>query len=239
METSLTPGEAPAILARNLTRVHRLEGQEVHSVDDVSLSVAAGEIVALVGPSGSGKTSLLHLLGGLDSPDSGSVSLSGNDWSSLGADDRAGFRRRMCGFVVQGDSLLPQATAAENVELALLLDAVPIDERLWRTVEALRLVGLEEQADKLPDQLSVGQQQRVAIARAMVIRPSVLLADEPTGSLDSDNSRSVVELIVTAARNLGMAVILATHSPEVWGRADRILRLHSGRLAPDGPRGVQ
>ncbi|MEO7351140.1 MAG: ABC transporter ATP-binding protein [Marmoricola sp.] len=232
MEPSSSPPE-PAILARGLTRVHRLDRRELRSVDDVCLTVARGEVVALVGPSGSGKTSLLHLLGGLDSPDSGSVSLAGTDWGTLTADARARFRRRTCGFVVQGDSLLPQATAAENVEVPLLFDGVPAAERKSRVLKALQQVGLAEEAAKLPDQLSVGQHQRVALARAMITQPAVLLADEPTGSLDSHNAEGVVELMVRAARERHMAVVLATHSPEVWARADRILHLHSGRLAVD------
>jgi putative ABC transport system ATP-binding protein len=231
MEPSSLP--EPAILGRGLTRVHRLARRELRSVDDVSLSVAASEVIALVGPSGSGKTSLLHLLGGLDSPDSGTVSLAGTDWSSLGADARARFRRRMCGFVVQGDSLLPQATAAENVEVPLLFEGTPAGERASRVDEALDAVRLAGESAKLPDQLSVGQRQRVALARAMVTRPAVLLADEPTGSLDSHNAEAVVDLMVTAARERHMAVVLATHSPEVWARANRVLRLHSGRLDLD------
>jgi ABC-type lipoprotein export system ATPase subunit len=235
MGPSSTPDEAPAVLARDLTRIHRLHGHEVRSVDGVSLSIDSGEVVALVGPSGSGKTSLLHLLGGLDTPDDGTVSVRGNDWSTLGPDDRARFRRRMCGFVVQGESLLPQATAAENVEVPLLLEGVSADSRRHRTAEALRRVGLEEESGKLPGQLSVGQQQRVAIARAMVIEPTILLADEPTGSLDSHNAQGVIEVIVGATRTLATAVVVVTHSPEVSRRADRVLRLHSGKLAADGP----
>ena len=238
MERWSTSAEQPAVLADRLTRVHRLDGHELRSVDRVSLTVGRGEVVALVGPSGSGKTSLLHLLGGLDRPDGGTVSLHGQEWDALAGDDRARFRRRMCGFVVQGDSLMPQATAAENVEVPLLLDGVPSGSRRERTTEALRAVGLEDEAGKLPGQLSVGQQQRVAVARALVVRPAVLLADEPTGSLDSHTARAVVDLLVDAAEDLRMAVVVVTHSPDVSRRAHRVLRLHSGRLGPDPTAGV-
>jgi putative ABC transport system ATP-binding protein len=238
MEHWSTSADEPAVLAQGLTRVHRLDGHELRSVDDVYLTVDRGELVALVGPSGSGKTSLLHLLGGIDRPDEGSVSLHGQDWNALAGDDRARFRRRMCGFVVQGDSLMPQATAAENVEVPLLLDGVPVAARRERTTEALRSVGLEDEAGKLPGQLSVGQQQRVAIARALVVRPAVLLADEPTGSLDSHNAGSVVDLLVQAAESRAMAVVVVTHSPDVSRRAHRVLRLHSGRLDPEHVAGV-
>lgn len=216
--------------ATALTRYHRSNTERVTSLDDVSLTVAAGEIVALVGPSGSGKTTLLHLLGGLDTPDAGSALLCGTDWRSLRGEALARFRRRTCGFVVQGPSLLPQATAAENVETPLLLDGWPPAEGGSRTHEMLRLVDLQDHAAQLPGQLSIGQQQRVAIARALVLEPAVLLADEPTGSLDSANARVVVELIVSLARRLEMAVVLVTHDPTVSARADRVLRLHSGRL---------
>lgn len=234
MAPSLPPADAPAIEARHLSRVHHLDGHELHSVDDVSLSVDAGEIVALVGPSGSGKTSLLHLLGGLDTPNSGTVLVRGTDWRNLDAEESARFRRRSCAFVVQGESLLPQATAAENIEVPLLLDDLPADERRERTFEALRRVGLEDEGGKLPDQLSGGQRQRIAVARAVAVRSTVLLADEPTGSLDSQNAAQVVDLILALARSLDMAVVLVTHDPSLAGRADRTLQLHSGRLRTDG-----
>jgi putative ABC transport system ATP-binding protein len=222
--------EQPTIRATALTRTHFQGGHEVRSVDDVSLEVGPGEVVALVGPSGSGKTSLLHLLAGLDTPDSGTAVIEGTEPVRLDGRARAAWRRRRCGFVVQGEALLPQATAQENVELPLLLDDVPVEQRARRAADLLDRVGVGDQASKLPGQLSVGQQQRVAIARALVAGPAVLLADEPTGSLDSDNAALITDLIVTTAHDISMAVVLVTHDLKVAARADRVLELHSGRL---------
>jgi putative ABC transport system ATP-binding protein len=161
------------------------------------------------------------------------VRLAGVDWQTLTGRDRARFRRRTCGFVVQGSALLPQATAAENVEAVLLLDNAEPDARRARVAAVLAGMDLTAESAKLPDQLSGGQQQRVAIARAVVNGPVVVLADEPTGSLDSVNATMVVDLLVGAARNGGSAVVLVTHDPAVAERADRVLRLRSGRLEAD------
>jgi putative ABC transport system ATP-binding protein len=205
-------------------------GQEVRSLDSVSLSVGAGEVVAVVGPSGSGKTTLLHLLGGLDRPDGGEVRVGGVDWATLHGQERARFRRRTCGFVLQGFALLPQATAAENVEVPLLLDGLPPPQREERVARALERVGLANDKAKLPDQLSGGQQQRVAIARALVNEPSLVLADEPTGSLDSENAATVAGLLLDASRERGASVVLVTHDATVARRADRVVRLRSGHI---------
>src|SRR5581483_228599 len=172
-------GDAPAVEAVGLIRIHRDGRSVLRSVDGVSLRLDAGEVVAVMGPSGSGKTTLLHLLAGLDRPDAGLVRIQGVDWQTLAGRARAAFRRRRCGFVLQGAALLPQATAAENVEVPLLLDGVAPGDRQRRVACALDRVGLGREAAKLPDQLSGGQQQRVAIARALVGEPSVVLADEP------------------------------------------------------------
>jgi putative ABC transport system ATP-binding protein len=218
-----------------VSRVHATDGLAVTALQDVSLSVQAGEVVAVMGPSGSGKSTLLFLLGGLDRPDAGRVEVAGTDWESLVGSDRARFRRRTCGFVVQGMALLPQATAAENVEVPLLLDDVEPDDRAAGVAAALEWVGLEDEAQKLPDQLSGGQQQRVAIARALVVRPAVVLADEPTGNLDSATGQSVTRLLVAAAAEQGAAVVIVTHDPAVAAHAGRVVELHSGRI--DGKRG--
>ncbi|MCZ4102958.1 MULTISPECIES: ABC transporter ATP-binding protein [Streptomyces] len=229
----------PAVEAVQLTRVHRDGRRELKSLDGVSLTVAAGEVVAVTGPSGAGKTTLLHLLGGLDRQHEGRVRVVGVDWQTLRGSDRARFRRRNCGFVVQGLALLPQATAAENVEVPLLLDGIPAPDRRDRVARALGGVGLADEGAKLPDQLSGGQQQRVAIARALVNDPAVVLADEPTGSLDSETAASVVRLLLAAAREHGAAVVLVTHDPAVARYADTVVRLRSGRLeAPGGEGGV-
>jgi putative ABC transport system ATP-binding protein len=227
--------EAPAVLAHGLSRRYALgAGEPVTGLEDVTLTLGRGEIVAVVGPSGSGKSTLLYLLGGLDRPDAGSVRVDGVDWSELAGDARARFRRRACGFVVQGFALLPQATAAENVELPLLLDGIAGGERARRVTQALADVGLVGHGGKLPDQLSGGEQQRVAIARALVVEPTVVLADEPTGNLDSENGQAITRLLVAQARGLGAAVALVTHDPAVAAHADRVVELHSGRIALDG-----
>lgn len=227
--------EALAIEAVEVTRTYRGGGQVVRSVDLVSLAVARGEIVAVTGPSGSGKSTLLYLLGGLDEPDEGQVRVTGVDWETLSGDARAQFRRRTCGFIVQGSALLPQATAAENVEVPLLLDGLESEARARRAAEALERVGLTPDSHKLTDQLSGGQQQRVAIARALVNEPAVLLADEPTGSLDSVTAQEIVRLLVAAARERDAAVVMVTHDPSVAAHADRVIPLHSGRLQAETP----
>ena len=226
--------EAAAVEAIGLSRTYRAGRTRIHGLDDVSLTVAPGEVVAVMGPSGSGKSTLLQILGGLDEPDEGRALITGVDWRTLHGRARARFRRRTCGFITQSLALLERATAAENVEVPLLLDKVPADERRRRTEEALASVGLADSLAKLPDQLSGGQQQRVAIARALVTRPAVLLADEPTGSLDSSTAAVVTDLLVGAAGEHGIAVVLVTHDPAVAAHASRIVRLHSGHLDPAG-----
>jgi ABC-type lipoprotein export system ATPase subunit len=202
---------------------------------DVSLTVTPGEIVAVTGPSGSGKSTLLALLAGLDRPDAGTASLAGVDWATLHGRARAQFRRRTCGFLAQGMVLLPQATAAENLEVPLLLDGTHAAERARRVGAALAGVGLTEHATKLPDQLSGGQQQRVAIARALVVEPVVVLADEPTATLDSAAAQVIAGALVAAAREHGSAVVLVTHDRAVAAHADRIVELRSGRTAGETP----
>jgi putative ABC transport system ATP-binding protein len=219
-----------AVEAIGLRRTYRVGRHRIAGLDGVSLTVAPGEVVAVVGPSGSGKSTLLYLLGGLDEPDDGRVRIDGVDWVGLRGRARARFRRRACGFVTQTLALLPQATAAENVEVPLLLAGTNAGERRRRTAEALDRVGLADSAAKLPDQLSGGQQQRVAIARALVTEPTVVLADEPTGSLDSATAETVTELLVAAATGQGAAVVLVTHNPAVAAHANRVVALHSGHL---------
>ena len=213
-----------------LTRTYRGGGHEVRGVDSVSLAAAPGEVVAVTGPSGSGKSTLLFLLGGLDTPDEGHVRVAGVDWAMLRGRARARFRRRTCGFIVQGLALLPQATAAENVEVPLLLDGIEPAARDRRVAGALERVGLAQHSVKLTDQLSGGQQQRVAIARALVAEPAVVLADEPTGSLDSVTAQDIVRLLVAAAREREAAVVMVTHDPTVAAHADRVVAMRSGRI---------
>ncbi len=213
--------------------LHRSYGKGANVVDavlNIDVDVHAGEVVALMGPSGCGKSTLVHLLGGLDRPDQGTVRVAGQDWQSLRGSDRVKLRRRSCGFVFQNLMLLPTATAYENVEVPLLFAGASTAERAARVADVLSEVGLEEQGAYLPDQLSGGQQQRVGIARALVHRPVLVLADEPTGSLDSATAETITRLLVDAAKGQGAAVVLVTHDPAVGAHADRIVRLHSGTL---------
>jgi ABC-type lipoprotein export system ATPase subunit len=228
------PAAALVLEAAGLTRIHAAPGRGVRSLDDVSLTVASGEVVAVTGPSGSGKSTLLFLLAGLDEPDAGVVHLAGTDWRSLRGAARADFRRRHCAFIAQGSALLAPATAAENVEVPLLLDGVPPEQRRARVAQALERVGLDGEGSKLPDQLSGGQQQRVAIARALVIAPAVVLADEPTASLDSRTAEIITQLLVGLSRDQGAAVVLVTHDPAVADHGDRTVRLRSGQLDAEG-----
>jgi ABC-type lipoprotein export system ATPase subunit len=220
----------PVVEATDLARSYGPADQARRALHGVSLTVDSGEVVAVMGPSGSGKSTLLYLLGGLDVPDAGVVRLAGVDWQSLRGSGRARFMRRTCGFIVQGLALLPQATAAENVEVPLLLDGVDRGDRARRVAEILERVGLADQTSQLTDELSGGEQQRVSIARALVNRPAVVLADEPTGSLDSATAQVVIRLLVEAARERQAAVVVVTHDQDVARHADRIVTLRSGRL---------
>jgi putative ABC transport system ATP-binding protein len=213
-----------------LTRSYQIGGRHVRALQKASLTVTRGEIVAIMGPSGSGKSTLLYLLGGLEEPEEGSALIRGVDWRTLRGGARAEFRRRNCGFITQSLALLPQATTAENVETPLLLAGVDSATRTRRVTEAIERVGLSDSMAKLPDQLSGGQQQRAAIARALVTEPTVVLADEPTGNLDSANAQAITRLLIDVARDKQAAVVLVTHDSTVAKHADRIVRLHSGHL---------
>ena len=219
-----------ALEAVGLNRIYGGGGQQLAALKDVSLSIARGEVVAIMGPSGSGKSTLLYILAGLDLPDSGFVKIAGSDWRKHSGAARAQFRRRNCGFIAQGMALLPQATAAENIEVPLLLEGINAAERQRRVALALERVGLSHLAGSLTDELSGGEQQRVAIARVLVLEPAVVLADEPTGSLDSITAQTVVRLIVEAASERGAAVVLVTHDPAIARHAGRIVTMHSGAL---------
>jgi putative ABC transport system ATP-binding protein len=223
-----------AVEAIRVSRTYRAGGARLRGLADVSLTVAPGEVVAVMGPSGSGKSTLLQILGGLDDPDEGHALVTGVDWRTLRGRARARFRRRTCGFITQSMTLLPPATAVENVEVPLLLDRVRRAERRRRVDDALASVGLADHGAKLPDQLSGGQQQRVAIARALVTEPAVLLADEPTGSLDSATAAAVTQLLVDAAGERGTAIVLVTHDPAIAAYASRLVTLHSGHLERTG-----
>ncbi|MDO8107260.1 ABC transporter ATP-binding protein [Isoptericola sp. b441] len=203
----------------------------VHAVAQASLAVAAGELVAVRGRSGSGKTTLLNLMGGLDTPTAGRVLVDGVDLATLNPAARLALRRERIAFVFQSFGLLPELTARENVEVPLRLLRVPGPERDDRVAEALEAVGLTRHARQTPPQLSGGQRQRVGLARAVVARPAVLLADEPTGQLDSATGSEIMSLLQDLAHTHGMAALVATHDPLLLRNADRVLGIHDGRLA--------
>jgi putative ABC transport system ATP-binding protein len=202
----------------------------VHAVRDVDLIVDEGELVAIVGPSGSGKTTLLQLLGALDHATSGDVNFEGRDLNSLGDAQLTQLRLETMGFVFQQFNLIPTLTAAQNVEAALAPVGLDVQERQRLTAAALQSVGLAHRSDHLPSQLSGGEQQRVAIARAVANSPRVLLADEPTGNLDSETGREIVELLASFAHEGGQTVVIVTHDLDLVARAPRIVRMHDGRV---------
>jgi putative ABC transport system ATP-binding protein len=201
---------------------------EVTAVDGITLDVQPGTSLSITGPSGSGKSTVLGLIGGLDAPTSGRVFIGGREISTLPESHRARVRRHGIGLVFQSDGLLPFLTATENVSLRLSLDNP--GEGNARIVELLSELGLEEEADKFPDQLSGGQRQRVAVARALIHRPSLIVADEPTGSLDAENAVAVVDLLMAAQRASGATLVLVTHEPGVARRLDRTVGMRDGRL---------
>jgi putative ABC transport system ATP-binding protein len=209
-------------------------GEEIHAVDDVSMSVEAREFVALFGPSGSGKTTLLLLAAGLLRADSGSVRFEGEELGALAKRDVLAYRRTKLGFVFQGFNLSAGLTAEENVAIPLLLRAIGHREARTRALAALDDVGLLRRSGHTPDELSGGEQQRVAIARALVGEPKLILADEPTGNLDSETGSAVLELLSALPRERGAAAVLVTHDARVAGYADRVLGMRDGRLTePD------
>jgi putative ABC transport system ATP-binding protein len=226
---------APITATHNITKVYTTGSEELVAVNDVSLTVQRGEFVALMGPSGSGKSTFMNLLGCLDRPTRGSYLLEGRDVSELSADELADVRNKFIGFVFQGFNLLPRTNARENVELPLLYAAVEPKERARRAVEALRSVGLADRADHNPNELSGGQQQRVAIARALVNDPLLVLADEPTGNLDSRSSAEIMALFTQLNLERGITIVLVTHDMNVAASAKRVVSFLDGRIVEDRP----
>ncbi|MFC8923594.1 ABC transporter ATP-binding protein [Cellulosimicrobium sp. NPDC057127] len=239
IETAVRPAAgrapAPALRADGVGRVFGRGANEVHALTDVSLVVHPGELLVVRGPSGSGKTTLLNILGGLDRPTSGAVVLAGDrTLSALRERDVLEVRRREIGYVFQSFGLVPVLSAAENVEVPLRLQGVEPRERADRVARALALVGLEEHAAQRPYELSGGQQQRVGIARALVAEPAVLVADEPTGQLDSGTAATVMDLVRDVVHDRGVAAVVSTHDPLLMQRADRVVELHDGRVVQTG-----
>ena len=223
---------ATIIDVADITKVHRTGDVSVEALRGVSFVVDRGEFVAIMGPSGSGKTTLLGILGCLDRPTTGSYRLVGQEMSGLSETRRARVRGERIGFVFQAYNLLPRSTAFKNVELPLIYAGVRAAERRSRALEALAAVGLSQRAHHLPSQLSGGEQQRVAIARALVVQPSVVLADEPTGNLDSASADEVLTILEQVNRQ-GATIVMVTHSSQVAERASRIVRFEDGRVVAD------
>jgi putative ABC transport system ATP-binding protein len=223
---------APALQICDLRKTYVLDGVSIEALRGIDLRVEAGELVAIMGPSGSGKSTLMHILGCLDLPDAGSYQLHGEDVTRMGSDQLARIRNRQIGFVFQNFNLLPRTSALENVETPLIYGGCSRSERRQRALDALERMGLGERLYHLPNQLSGGQAQRVAIARALVTRPSLLLADEPTGNVDTATSAEIMALLDELNREDGLTIVLITHEPEVANHAQRRLFLRDGRLEP-------
>jgi putative ABC transport system ATP-binding protein len=225
-------GDRPVIEVTDVTKIHRSGDVSVEALRGISFVVTEGEFVAIMGPSGSGKTTLLGILGCLDRPTTGSYRLVGDEVSTLSETRRARIRGERIGFVFQAFNLLPRSTAFKNVELPLIYAGVGVQERRDRALGALTAVGLADRAHHLPSQLSGGQQQRVAIARALVVHPSVILADEPTGNLDTASAADVLE-ILAGANEKGATIVMVTHSQQVAEHASRTIRFEDGLVVAD------
>jgi len=214
----------------NATRVFKIGEVETKALRGVDLSIEDGEFTALVGPSGSGKTTLLQLIGLLDQPTSGNVSINGQDATGLNRNQRADLRKNAIGFVFQFFALIPTLTAYENVEMPLLLNGTKPADRKKRVNEMLEAVGLADRAHHRPDQLSGGQQQRVAVARALATNPKLILADEPTANLDTENGKQVMDIMAKLNKETGVTFVFATHDPRVIKYAQRVVTLRDGLI---------
>jgi putative ABC transport system ATP-binding protein len=232
---ALRPFSSPFLRLRQICRDYEVGDQTVHALDHVDLDIDAGEYMSIMGPSGSGKSTLLNILGLLDRPTSGTYHLNGEDVAGLDDNALAQHRQEQIGFVFQFFHLIPRLTAIENVELPMILAGVAPQARRDRAREVLESVGLGPRMGHRPDQLSGGERQRVAIGRAIVMRPRVLLADEPTGNLDSTSGAEIVEIIEQLNRD-GIALIVVTHDPLIGRRAQRHLTMRDGKVHSDEPR---
>ena len=220
--------EVPAIKFENVWKIYRLGTVEIAALRGLSIEIRRGEYLAMMGPSGSGKSTFLHLAGALDRPTRGRVLIEGRDPSKLNDDELSKLRNRYIGFVFQTFNLIPRLTALENVMLPLVVRGVDGSERRRRAIEALEQVGLGDRINHRPTELSGGEQQRVAIARAIVTRPRIVLADEPTGNLDSVSAKEIVKVLSRLNRELGITVVVVTHDPEVASAAQRVVKIRDG-----------
>jgi putative ABC transport system ATP-binding protein len=221
------------IEAQEITKVYSLGDIDVNALRGVSLTIEKGEFVAVMGPSGSGKSTFMNILGCLDKPTSGKYLLENIDIGNLNRDELAGIRNKKIGFVFQGFNLLPRTSAVENVELPMLYDGLPAKERREQALEALKNVGLEGRGDHHPNQLSGGQQQRVAIARALVNSAPIILADEPTGNLDTKTSAEIMEIFVKLNTKSNITIILVTHETDIAAYSRRIIKFLDGKVISD------
>lgn len=217
---------------RNLKKYYNTGENTVKALDGIDLDICKGEFLAVVGTSGSGKSTLLHMLGGLDNPTSGEVIIDGRNISGLSRDELTVYRRRKIGFVFQNYNLLPLMNVYENIVLPIKLDGIKPDNDYIE--EILKLLKLEDKKYFMPNQLSGGQQQRVALARALAIKPAIILADEPTGNLDSRTSQDVLGLIKISSQNLAQTIVMITHNEEIAQMADRIIRIEDGKIVKGG-----
>ncbi len=217
---------------RNLKKYYNTGENTVKALDGIDLDICKGEFLAFVGTSGSGKSTLLHMLGGLDNPTSGEIIIDGRNISGLSRDELTVYRRRKIGFVFQNYNLLPLMNVYENIVLPIKLDGIKPDDDYVE--EILKLLKLEDKKYFMPNQLSGGQQQRVALARALAIKPAIILADEPTGNLDSRTSQDVLGLIKISSQNLAQTIVMITHNEEIAQMADRIIRIEDGKIVKGG-----
>ena len=222
------------IRAKNVVKTYKSRDVEVHALRGVDIDVQKGEMVAIMGPSGSGKTTLLNCLSGLDGVDAGEIAISGQEIKKMSDDALSEYRAKMMGFVFQAYNLLPVLSALENVELPLVLAGVNQKEAKRRAAEKLGQVGLGDRLSHKPAELSGGQQQRVAIARSLANDPAIVWADEPTGNLDSETSQEVMDLLVKLNKEHAQTFVIVTHSAEIGGRANRIVKMRDGRIEDDG-----
>ena len=218
----------------NIEKVFGKGENQVTALNGINLSIETGEFVAIIGASGSGKSTLLHILGSVDKPTKGTITVDGVDISKLNATDSAIFRRRKVGLVYQFYNLIPTLTAEKNILMPMLLDKRKPDEEYFKTI--VKTLGIADKLESLPSQLSGGQQQRVAIARSLIYRPAILLADEPTGNLDQKNSKEIVDLLKLSNRNLKQTILLITHDEKIALETDRIVTIEDGQIVRDQKR---